>query len=475
MMLTSAAVLVLAGTVLVICDSIGVRRSLVQVLAIRAEMLAANSTAALAFQNSDDATQVLAALGVDPHMVAGALYDQKGRLFASYPPTATPVLVPPLDGGLGHRFEKDRLLLYRPVIEGGRILGTLCLQSDLRALSERMRLCALIVALAVAGAMAVAFVLASWLQRGLTAPLRGLAELARKVTDNKDYGLRARVTGDDELGVLTESFNGMLHQIERRDGAIRQLNAQLERRVAARTAELEASNHELEAFSYSVSHDLRAPLRHIDGFADLLQRHSVGALDDVGRRYLGNISKSAKSMGVLIDDLLSFSRMGRSELRQATVRLVDLTAEVLAEVERDAGGRRIEWHIGDLPDVHADPAMLRQVLTNLLSNAVKYTRGREEARIEVGAHESATETIVFVRDNGVGFDPEYGHKLFGVFQRLHSTDDFEGTGIGLANVRRIIQRHGGRTWAEGRVGVGATFFFSLPGNEADGHPMKEAA
>ena len=475
MMLTSTTALVLTGATLVVWDSVSVRRTLVQTLATRAEMLAANSTAALAFQNSDDATQVLAALGADPHMEAAALYDEAGRLFATYPSGEDARLMSPTEVGIGHRFEDDHLVLARPVIEGGRMLGTLCLQSDLRALTDRMRLCALIVVLAIAGSIGVAFALASWLQRGLTAPVQVLAELAGQVSNEKDYSLRAPVTSDDELGMLTETFNAMLHQIERRDGAIRQLNAQLERRVAARTAELEATNHELEAFSYSVSHDLRAPLRHVDGFADLLQRHSAPALDDTGRHYLANISKSAKSMGVLIDDLLAFSRMGRSELREAAVRLADLTGEVRAEVERDAGGRPIEWVVGELPEIHADPAMLRQVLTNLLSNAVKYTRDRERARIEVGARTSDNETVVFVRDNGVGFDPAYSHKLFGVFQRLHSSDDFEGTGIGLANVRRIIQRHGGRTWAEGKVGAGATFYFSLPSHEAVGQQIKEAA
>jgi PAS domain S-box-containing protein len=225
-------------------------------------------------------------------------------------------------------------------------------------------------------------------------------------------------------------------------------------------------NEELEAFSYSVSHDLRAPLRHIDGFADLLQRHARPMLDEKGCRYLQTISESAKQMGVLIDDLLAFSHVGRAELRMATVDLNQTVKGALADVRHDIQGRHITWTIGALPTVYGDPAMLRQVLVNLIGNAVKYTRTCEETRIEIGyTDEFPGETVIFVRDNGVGFDMQYVDKLFGVFQRLHSVQEFDGTGIGLANVRRIIQRHGGRTWAEGIVGEGATFYFSFAGRK----------
>jgi light-regulated signal transduction histidine kinase (bacteriophytochrome) len=250
------------------------------------------------------------------------------------------------------------------------------------------------------------------------------------------------------------------------------VNRELRREIAERkraeeeikkcSERLEAANKELEAFSYSVSHDLRAPLRHIDGFATLLQKHA-DALDEKGRRHLATISESAKQMGRLIDDLLLFSRAGRGELRLATVDLNPTIKGVLAELAEDIRGRRIAWEIGALPAVHGDSAMLHQALVNLIANAVKYTRPREQARIEIGSRADAPgEVVIFVRDNGVGFDMQYAHKLFGVFQRLHGASEFEGTGIGLANVRRIIQRHEGRVWAEGKVDEGATFYFSLP-------------
>ncbi|HUS36274.1 MAG TPA: CHASE3 domain-containing protein [Verrucomicrobiae bacterium] len=227
-------------------------------------------------------------------------------------------------------------------------------------------------------------------------------------------------------------------------------------------AELEAVNKELEAFSYSVSHDLRAPLRHIAGFSDMLQRHADGSLDDKGKRYLNTIVESAKRMGTLIDDLLVFSRMGRSELHREKIDLNKMVDEVIAELGPDVGGRQVNWKKHKLPQVVGDRAMLKQVLVNLLSNALKYSGTREVANIEINFREETDEFVFCVKDNGVGFDMAYANKLFGVFQRLHDASQFEGTGIGLANVRRIVSRHGGRTWAEAELDKGAAFYFSLP-------------
>jgi PAS domain S-box-containing protein len=243
----------------------------------------------------------------------------------------------------------------------------------------------------------------------------------------------------------------------------RQANVELEQRVVERTAQLQAANRELEAFSYSVSHDLRAPLRHILGFVELLRQDAGAALSKNSLGHLTTISQAAKQMGQLIDELLAFSRTGQSEMKTSEVSLDPLVQEAVSDCEGETAGRNIVWDIHPLPAVRADRGLLRVVLVNLISNAVKFTGARAEARIEIGRAPSGDgETVIFIRDNGAGFDPRYTAKLFGVFQRLHTREQFEGTGIGLATVQRIIHRHGGRTWADGVVDGGATFYFSIP-------------
>jgi signal transduction histidine kinase len=252
--------------------------------------------------------------------------------------------------------------------------------------------------------------------------------------------------------------------IDRAERMLRESREELELRVRERTADLSAVNRELEAFSYSVSHDLRAPLRHVLGFAALLQQKAIDHLDEENRGYLSNVVRAADRMGKLIDDLLTLSRTSRAALQRQPVKLAALVREAQAEVGPQAAERRVIWRLHDpLPVVNVDSALFRLVLINLFSNALKYSAWQPIAEIEVGTQGVVNgEAIVFVRDNGVGFDMKYAHKLFGVFQRLHREDEFEGTGIGLANVSRIVQRHGGRTWAEGEVGRGATFYIGLP-------------
>jgi light-regulated signal transduction histidine kinase (bacteriophytochrome) len=249
------------------------------------------------------------------------------------------------------------------------------------------------------------------------------------------------------------------------DDALREMNREvlaLNTALERRAAEVEAANKELEAFSYSVSHDLRAPLRHIDGYIEMLLDESRDVLPEKARSHLDVIVDSSRRMGTLIDDLLAFSRDGRTELHMDRVDLDALVRTVIQDLEMATREREIEWHIGALPAVEGDLSLLRQVFANLIGNAVKYTRPRKVARIEIGAagHEDGR-GICFVRDNGVGFDMAHARRLFGIFQRLHRGDEFEGTGVGLANVHRIVTRHGGRVWAEAEPDRGATFYVSL--------------
>ena len=254
---------------------------------------------------------------------------------------------------------------------------------------------------------------------------------------------------------------------KRVEDEIRKLNAELEDRVAIRTSQLEATNKELEAFSYSVSHDLRAPLRHVSGYVELLHKHFQSDLPEKGQHYLNSISDSVRIMGMLIDDLLQFSKTGRMEMHQSDCDMNEIVREVIESLNKDNPDRKIDWVVGKLAPVNGDEAMIRLVWMNLLSNAVKFTRTRKKARIEIGVRKENNELVFFVRDNGVGFDMQYAQKLFGVFQRLHPTEEFEGTGIGLANVHRIVLRHGGRTWAKAEPDKGAEFNFSIPNNKEE--------
>jgi PAS domain S-box-containing protein len=589
-MVTSTTVLLLVSAVFVAQEVVSFRRFLVRAIITRADMLAANSTASLAFRNPDDAVQVLGVLKADPHMVAAALYDHRGRLFATYPATVPPGVVPDAPGPRGHRFEKSHLVVFEPVVEDGRPLGTIYLKSDLRALDERLRVDALVVLLAVVGSIGVAFALSTWLQRRIARPVLTLAEVARAVSERKDYSVRAKTVSDDEIGVLAEAFDEMLSEIQQRDTAlrasearlrailesaldclitmdhdgrivefnpaaerlfgyrrsaavgapladliippslrdrhrqglahylatgqgmvldkrleltamradgaelpvevaitrirqdgppmftgfirditdrkraeqeIRQLNADLERRVIARTAELEASNKELEAFSYSVSHDLRSPLRAIDGFSKALLDDSATQLSDTGRRHLERVRGAARSMAELIDDILNLARLSRAEMHRERVDLSALGKEIAASLSQSQPERRVSFVIANGLTTEGDSQLLRVAFDNLLRNAWKFTSKHPTGRIEVGRSQQDGSSVYFISDDGAGFDMAHAKLLFTPFQRLHRQNDFEGTGVGLATVQRIIQRHGGRLWAEGAVERGATFYFTL--------------
>ncbi|MCE0499622.1 MAG: ATP-binding protein [Methylacidiphilales bacterium] len=478
---TSAVALLLLCSVLGAFQYFNFHHMMARDTIVLADILAKNTQAALTFQDENAAQQTLSSLQAKPSVLAAGLYDENGNRFAEYVRDNAAVDLPDRPSADGSFFESDKLVVFRPVLLNGKRIGTIYLQTSLQELYDHLKLFTGLSAVVFVGSVFVAFILASWLQRPISQPILNLAETARRIAENKDYAVRVEAKGRDETGLMTNAFNQLLVSIEEGQKALRtandslqkevaerkdaqekvhQINTELEARVAERTVQLETSNKELEAFSYSVSHDLRAPLRAMDGFSQAVLEDFGEQLPPEGLRYLRNIRQGAQRMGTLIDDLLSFSRLGRLPIDKHTVDNDSLVHDVLNDLSSEREGRQIDIRIGHLPSCQGDSALLKQVWTNLLSNAIKYTRHRNPAVIEIGC-KVEQESVYFVRDNGAGFDMRYANKLFGVFQRLHPTDQFEGTGVGLAFVQRIVQRHGGRIWAEAEVDKGACFYFTL--------------
>ncbi|HLY73342.1 MAG TPA: ATP-binding protein [Planctomycetota bacterium] len=606
------------------------RARLVERQETMATIVGDQSTAALEFDQPSQAAAILATLKAEQPIVAAAIYTRPGRLFASYLREGiSPSILPALPGPDGQRFQDGDLLDFHPIQSGGDRVGTLLMRSDLSELRDRVYFVIGTAVLVLIGASFTVLLLSTKLGGLVTGPVLRLAEVAQAVSQRKDYSIRVKAGGEDEMGRLIEGFNEMLAQIQARDGALAAARDDLEKRVLERTRELEqevgerkaaedrlhekdarlieaqeiarlgswewniasntvswsdevyrlsgimpskfgggfsdfvnvahpddrtplrealetacrkrepltldfriirpdgsvrhlhaqgkvvldaegrplrlvatlqditerkladqaiqdlnrelqtrmaelaSANKELEGFSYSVSHDLRAPLRAIDGFSRMLvEDFGDQAKGDV-RRYLDVIVGNTRRMGQLIDDLLSFARMGRKSLETSTIDMDAMVKDVVADLSQQNPDRALEFRVGFLPPAQGDTAMFRQVWTNLISNAVKYSRGRAPAQVEIQARKAEHEIVYSVRDNGVGFDMQYSHKLFGVFQRLHSDKEFEGTGVGLALVARIVQRHGGRVWADGKLGDGATFSFALPATRTNGDRSAE--
>jgi PAS domain S-box-containing protein len=588
-MSTSLVVLIFTCLVFITYEVITYRKGLVVAVQTRADILAANVTGALAFQNQQDATEVLSTLQRDPRIMAACLYDKDGRLFAMYPPNAPAEIFPKSPPHQEHFFEKEDYVVFTPVMRDNRWYGTVYLKFSLSSLRERYHFYSIMVLAVIVIAILVAYALSTRLQKRIAGPILRLADTARNVSEWKDYSVRACKISDDETGVLTDSFNEMLSEIQRRESSLResaarmravlesaldciltidhegrivefnpaaekifgytrdgaigakltklvtfpslgteedglvsrlivegsdllgkrmettavradhtefpaeltitriaregppmftgfirditdrkraeqeilQLNSELEQRVIKRTEELEASNKELEAFSYSVSHDLRAPLRGIDGFSRALLEENGPNLDEEAKRKLGRVRSASQHMASLIDALLKLSRINRLDMRQEPVDLSLIATQVAAELQQSQPQRSVVFKITDGMITQGDPQLLRVVLDNLFRNSWKYTSKHPTAKIEFGRLERDGECVYFVRDDGAGFEMAHANLLFTPFQRLHRQTDFEGTGVGLATVQRIIRRHGGRLWAEGAVEQGATFYFTM--------------
>ena len=481
------ASLLVAGVALDIYDLRAYREAGLSDLVTQAEILGRATAPALAFDDPKAASEYLKLLKAKPEIASAAIYNARGKPFATYARDgiADPGL-PRLPGTDGARVEGDHFVLFQRIEENNEILGTVYLKSDykwLKRLTGYLGIFAIVTALSLIAAV----ILSTWLLTALTRPILDTAAVAREVMERRDFSLRAAKTTEDEMGSLVDAFNDMLAEIGRRAAELEatnrsleremaerrqgdeeraKLNAELEQRVTERTAQLEAANKELEGFSYSVSHDLRAPLRAVVGFSKLLVEDHGQQLDDEARRKLGVIQSEGARMGQLIDELLAFSRLGRKAIQMNELDMTELARSTFNGLNGQHEGTRPELLLGALPRAKGDRVLVGQVWANLLSNAMKFSSKRPAPRIEVSAISDEREHVYFVRDNGAGFDPRYRTKLFGVFQRLHSSSEFPGTGVGLALVERIVVRHGGRVWADGKPGEGATFYFTLPKEQA---------
>jgi signal transduction histidine kinase len=474
-MLVSGATLLLACTAFGAYELTTFRATTVRSLSIQAEIVGATSASALLFNDAKSAEKTLSALSAAPAILSGGIYTLTGEPLAVYWRNAhqRALPVPALAPGQteAHWFTGEELRLVRSIVFQGKPIGTVYIRSDLQEMNDRLMKYAGIVAAVLSLSMMAALMLSSIFQRSATQPILALAETARIISRDKNYSVRSPTTGNnDEVSILIQAFNQMLARIQERDAALQTAQEELELRVAQRTVDLEAANKELEAFTYSVAHDLRAPLRHIHGFSDALMEDFGTKLEPAAKEFLHRIVGSTRQMGRLIDDLLSLAQVGRQEARLQVTGLNSVVQEVVRELETETEGRDVRWQLGDLPFVECDPGLIKQVFYNLLSNAAKYTRPRSPAVIVTGQMSVDGQVVIFVRDNGVGFNMKHSDKLFGVFQRLHRREDFEGTGVGLVTVQRIIHKHGGRIWAEAEIDKGATFFFTLTPQKNGRHP-----
>jgi len=464
--LASSSALVLACASFVIYDMQIFRAEMVQQLSTQAKIVGYNSAAALLFHDSKSANETLAALSAEPDSVAAGIYSPAGKSFATYrqngaeSATALPAALQATNKA-DHRFAGGYLELLRPIIYQGENVGAIHIRASLGAMKTRLLRYIGIAAMVLLISIPASILISQRLQQRISRPIAALAETAKTISRDKDYSVRATANSRDEVGHLVLTFNDMLARIQEQNAELQRARDEMEQRVIARTVQLEAANKELESFSYSVSHDLRAPLRGIDGFSQALLEDYGDHLDAQGKSYLQRVRAASQRMAELIDDMLSLSRVSRGEMKSQAVDLGALAQSIAAELQSADRRRQVEFTIAAGLLAKGDARLLRVVLENLLRNAWKFTGKNSTAKIEVGVDRQNGQPVYFVRDDGAGFDMAYAEKLFGAFQRLHSSTEFQGTGIGLATVQRVIRRHGGRVWAESKVGQGATFYFTL--------------
>lgn len=465
-LLVTGLALLLACLAFLAYDFFSYRESLVQNLFTVAQITGTNSVTALAFDDPEAAASTLNGLKNSPDVISAAIVDNNGKIFANYQRadatgnTPTPALGQ--DSGRSEWARGSEVLVGTRILFSDKSVGTVYILARFSELGRRLRRYGLIVLAIFLLSIGAATLLTTAFRRMVTEPITRLAGTARLITREKDYALRAEKTeNEDELTALVDSFNDMLHEIQTRDHALADARESLEKRVHERTAELRAANKEMESFSYSVAHDLRGPLDVISGMSYVIQSTFQEKLGIEGAEMLDAIQHSTQSMASLIDDLLNLARATSVGLERRQIDLTAIAQSVAEDLVITNPERQVQFTIAEGALVHADQGLMNVVMNNLIRNAWKYTSRHVRASIEFAWTVQGGRRIFFVRDDGAGFDPKKANRLFQPFQRMHSSSEFPGTGIGLATVQRIIARHGGRVWADGKVERGATFYFTL--------------
>ncbi|HEY1803627.1 MAG TPA: ATP-binding protein, partial [Terracidiphilus sp.] len=455
-------------------DLYSLREGLRAELDTEAHIIGSNCVAPLLFDDPQAAQSTLAALRESPHVLAAAIYTKDGQSFATFSRAnsgsarLTARLAPGQQSGYW-TFGDQQILYGRRIESEGAEVGSVYILAETTDVAYRARQFGLLSAGILIICFLVALVATTTIRKLISSPLTALAQTAVVVSREKNYAIRAESPGgSDEISMLITSFNEMLEQIQQRDYALEESRRGLEQKVQERTAELQAANHELEAFSYSVAHDLRGPLQQITNLGFLLQSSPEISPDGDSAKLAVKVMDGARRMSTLIDDLLNLSRAASSPLHYRPIDMSHMAQSILDPLMAEKGGRDVRISVSPGAHAIADEGLILLVLENLLRNAWKYSSRRNPAKIEFGFREAADEIVFFVQDNGVGFNPNYADRLFRPFQRLHSHVDFPGTGVGLATVQRIIARHGGRVWAESSVDQGARFSFSLPYKPPEG-------
>ncbi len=471
-LLVSGTALLLACAAFFAYDQFTFRESLVRTLSAQAQIIASNSASALIFNDPQSANSTLIALKSSPNIASAGIFDIAKKPLAQYARDRNDEIlnIPGLPPGSSEAywFRGTHLVLVRSIIFQGKSLGTVYIRADLDELDHRLKRYAAISLVVLLLSLGAALFVSALFRRAVAQPIMDLAKTAQIVSQERNYSVRAAPTRErDEVSLLINAFNEMLAQIQQRDNALQNARNELENRVAERTRELVLANRELEAFSYSVSHDLRGPLEAVNGSSYLLEKNYGNKFDPKGRESLQSIRSAARRMSELIDDLLNLSRVTTSALQRQEIDLSVFARLIMEQLCRTQAHRKVEFVAPATAKAYADARLVQIALENLLGNAWKYTSRREEARVEFGVEHRNGKVVYFVRDDGSGFDPRSSNRLFKPFQRLHSSSEFSGSGIGLATVHRIIERHGGEVWAEGAVDEGATFYFTLGPSELD--------